>query len=55
MDQNCKMPSVSMGEIRNPRAVQVTSKLTFVGNGALSQPTKAMDLFPFFPPPPPAL
>lgn len=52
MDQNCKMPSVSMGEIRNPCAVQVTSKLTFVGNGALSQPTKAKDLFPFSSPPP---
>lgn len=38
------------------RPVQVTSKLTFVGDGALSQPTKAMDLFLFFlPPPPPAL
>lgn len=50
------MPSVSVGEIRNPCAVQVTSKLTFVGNGALSQPTMAMDLFPFFfPPPLPAL
>lgn len=51
------MPSVSMGEICNPCAVQVTSKLTFVGNGAFSQPTNAMDLFLFFffPPLPPAL
>lgn len=50
------MPSVSMGEICNPCAVQVTSKLTFAGNGAFSQPTNAMDLFLFFfPPLPPAL
>lgn len=47
------MPSVSMGEICNPCAVQVTSKLTFVGNGAFSQPTNAMDLFLFFFPPTP--
>lgn len=51
MDQNCKMPSVSMGEICNPCAIQVTSKLPFVGNGAFSQPTNAMDLFLFFFPP----
>lgn len=30
MDQNCKIPSVSMGAVCNPCAVQVTSKLTLV-------------------------
>lgn len=30
MDQDCKIPSVSMGAICNPCAVQVTSKLTLV-------------------------
>lgn len=30
MDRNCKIPSVSMGEICNPSAVQVTSDLMFI-------------------------